>query len=83
MGTFNQSLQYTQDVFVGFQAPSPPVWVMSPTRRQGVFPFVETLDFTQEPTGGQLDDWTTPVLSEDQRPDDRMLHVSHEKYSVQ
>ena len=25
MGTFNQSLQCTQDVFVGFQAPSPPV----------------------------------------------------------
>ena len=24
-GTFNQSLQCTQDVFVGFQAPSPPV----------------------------------------------------------
>ena len=26
MGTFNQSLQCTQDVFVGFQAPSPPVF---------------------------------------------------------
>ena len=25
VGTFNQSLQCTQDVFVGFQAPSPPV----------------------------------------------------------
>ena len=25
MGTFNQSLQCTQDVFIGFQAPSPPV----------------------------------------------------------
>ena len=25
MGTFNQSLQCTQDVFVGFQAPLPPV----------------------------------------------------------
>ena len=25
-GTFNQSLQCTQDVFVGFQAPSPPVF---------------------------------------------------------
>ena len=24
-GTFNQSLQCTQDVFIGFQAPSPPV----------------------------------------------------------
>ena len=24
-GTFNQSLQCTQDVFVGFQAPLPPV----------------------------------------------------------
>ena len=26
VGTFNQSLQCTQDVFVGFQAPSPPVF---------------------------------------------------------
>ena len=26
-GTFNQSLQCTQDVFIGFQAPSPPVTV--------------------------------------------------------
>ena len=25
-GTFNQSLQCTQDVFIGFQAPSPPVF---------------------------------------------------------
>ena len=25
VGTFNQSLQCTQDVFVGFQAPLPPV----------------------------------------------------------
>ena len=27
VGTFNQSLQCTQDVFVGFQAPSPPVYL--------------------------------------------------------
>ena len=30
-GTFNQSLQCTQDVFVGFQAPSPPVEVEAQT----------------------------------------------------
>ena len=27
-GTFNQSLQCTQDVFIGFQAPLPPVTVL-------------------------------------------------------
>ena len=32
-GTFNQSLQCTQDVFVGFQAPLPPV-----SRRQDHLP---------------------------------------------
>ena len=31
-GTFNQSLQCTQDVFVGFQAPSPPVFESAPMR---------------------------------------------------
>ena len=30
-GTFNQSLQCTQDVFVGFQAPSPPVYMTLPS----------------------------------------------------
>ena len=30
-GTFNQSLQCTQDVFVGFQAPSPPVILKVPS----------------------------------------------------
>ena len=30
VGTFNQSLQCTQDVFVGFQAPLPPVCTQIP-----------------------------------------------------
>ena len=57
-------------------------WVVPPTQRRGVFPLVETLDFTQEPTRGQLDNWMMTMLSEDQRPDDKMLHVGHEEYSV-
>ena len=32
-GTFNQSLQCTQDVFIGFQAPSPPVSPVPQLRR--------------------------------------------------
>ena len=40
------------------------------------------LDLAQKPTCGQLDDWTTAVFSKDQRPDDGVLHVGHEKYSV-
>ena len=39
-GTFNQSLQCTQDVFVSFQAPSPPVlagkWWVPSTRAYNV-----------------------------------------------
>ena len=47
-GTFNQSLQCTQDVFVGFQAPSPPV-SPEPNRtstsvREGGFPCIENYD---------------------------------------
>ena len=56
--------------------------VMSPTRRWSVLPFVEMLDLAQEPTCGQLDDWTTTVLSKDWRPDDGMLHVGRWRNSV-
>ena len=47
-----------------------------------MLPFVETLDFAQKPSCGQLDDWMTAVLSKDWRPDDRVLQVGHEEYSV-
>ena len=47
-----------------------------------MFPFVKTLDFTQEPTHSELDDRTTAMFSKDQRPDDGVLHVGHEEYSV-
>ena len=57
-------------------------WVMTPPQRRSVLPFVKTLDLAQEPTHGQLDDWTTTVLSEDRRSDDRMLHVGHSRSSV-
>ena len=40
-------------------------------------PFVETLDFSKEPTCGQLDDGLLDVLSEDRRSNDRMLDVGH------
>ena len=43
---------------------------------------VPTLDVSQEPTHGQLDNGTTTLISEDWRPDDGVLHVGHEKYSV-
>ena len=55
---------------------------MSPTQRWSVLPFVETLDLAQEPTCGQLDDWTMTMFSEDWRPNDGVLHVGHEEYSV-
>ena len=44
-------------------------------------PFVKMLDIPKEPTCGQLDDQLSNLLSEDQRPDDRVLHVGHERYS--
>ena len=40
------------------------------------------LDFAQKPTCGQLDDGMTAMFSEDQRPDNGMLHVGHKEYSV-
>ena len=45
-------------------------------------PFVETLDVPKEPTCGQLDDGLMNLFAEDQRPDDRMLDIGHEEYSV-
>ena len=47
-----------------------------------MLPIVEALDIPKGPTGGQLDDWTTTVLTEDQRTDDWVLHVGHWKNSV-
>ena len=40
------------------------------------------LDVPKEPTCGQLDDGLPNLLSKDWRPDDGVLHVGHEKYSV-
>ena len=54
-------------------------WVVSPTQQRSMLPFVETLDFAQKPTHSELDNRTTAVLSKDQRPDDGVLHVGHEK----
>ena len=45
-------------------------------------PFVKALDVPKEPTHGQLDDRLLDLFSEDQRPDDGVLHVGHERYSV-
>ena len=47
-----------------------------------MFPIVKMLNVPQEPTHGQLDDGTTAMLSEDQRPDDGMLHVGHGRDGV-
>ena len=55
---------------------------MSIPRQQSVLPFVEMLNVTQKPTGGQLDNRTTTVPPKDWRPDDGVLHVGHEEYSV-
>ena len=45
-------------------------------------PLVKMLDVPKEPTCGQLDDGLSNLLSGDQRPDDRVLHVGHERYSM-
>ena len=45
-------------------------------------PFVKMLDLPKKPTRGQLNDGLTIVLSEDQRMDDRVLHVGHSRSSV-
>ena len=45
-------------------------------------PLVETLNVPKKPTHGQLDDRLLDLFSEDQRPDDGVLHVGHERYSV-
>ena len=45
-------------------------------------PFVKTLDFSKEPTCGQLDDGLLNLFSEDQRPDDGILQVGHSKSSA-
>ena len=45
-------------------------------------PLVETLNVPKEPTHGQLDDWLPNSLSKDWRPNDGVLHVGHEEYSV-
>ena len=47
-----------------------------------MLPFVETLNLAQEPTCGQLDNGMMAVLSEDQKTNDGVLHVGHEKYGV-
>ena len=57
-------------------------WVMSPPRQQGMNPLVKTLNIPKEPTRGQLDSQSLRIFSEDQRPDNGMLHVGHKEYSV-
>ena len=57
-------------------------WVISQTWWRSVLPFVKMLDFAQKPTCGQLDDGMTAMFSKDWRPDNGMLHVGHEEYSV-
>ena len=42
-----------------------------------MFSVVPTTDVAQEPTHSQLGGWLTTMLSEDQRPDDWVLHVGH------
>ena len=56
--------------------------VMSPPRRQGMNPFVKTLDLPKEPTGGQLYSQLSHIFSEDGRLDDGMLGQRHRRYSV-
>ena len=52
-------------------------WVVTITRRWGMNPFVETLNLPKKPTHGQLDDRLLDIVTEDQRTDDRMLHVGY------
>ena len=47
--------------------------VMSPPRRWGLNPFVETFDLPKEPTCGQLDHRLLNVLSKNRQLDDGML----------
>ena len=51
--------------------------IMSIAQHQSMNPVVPMMDFTQEPTCGQLNDWTMTVLPEDWRLDDWVLHVGH------
>ena len=63
-GTFNQSLQCTQDVFVGFQAPSPPV-SGTPQVRHGAKPSLgrtgSLIDFVVTRLEGSLGLGTVPA----------------------
>ena len=52
-------------------------WVMSPPRRQGLYPLVKTPDVAKEPTRGQLDDWLLRIFSKDRRLNDGMLKQRH------
>ena len=47
-----------------------------------MLPIVKMPNIPKKPTCGQLNDGTMTVLSEDQRPDDWVLHVGHWRNSV-
>ena len=56
--------------------------VMSPPRRWGMNPLVETLDLPKKPTCGQLDHRLLYIFSENRRLDDGMLGQRHRWSSV-
>ena len=47
VGTFNQSLQCTQDVFIGFQAPSPPVPMLVVHKKKNMSYIIAELNSAQ------------------------------------